>query len=216
MSDSVKPDGALRKSTREPVLIPSFSGSGVAEYPVMVYAPKAGPATVILVTVAELTGGPQTIVPMNDIRIVSGGQTGVDRGALDAALAAGAACGGWCPAGRRAEDGRIPPEYPLAETRESDYVARTRRNVEDSDATLIIHSGELEGGTALTVNICRELDRPHLVVNAGAESVADAADRLRSYIREHRVGTLNVAGPRASKWPEAEDTTRDLLSRILE
>ncbi len=196
-------------------MIPSFAGSGVAEYPAMAYALKAGPATVIHATVAELTKGSQTIVSMNDIRIVSGGQTGVDRGALDAALAAGAACGGWCPAGRRAEDGPIPSGYPLEETRESDYVARTWRNVEDSDATLIIHSGELEGGTALTVNICRELDRPHLVVNAGAESMTDAASRLRAFIREHAVGTLNVAGPRASKWPEAAGTARDLLSRIL-
>ncbi len=152
---------------------------------------------------------------MSAIRIVSGGQTGVDRGALDAALAAGADCGGWCPAGRRAEDGRIPPEYPLEETRESDYVVRTRRNAEDSDATLIIHSGELEGGTALTVNICRDLGRPHLVVNAGAESMAEAADRLRSFNREHGVRILNVAGPRASKWPEAAGTARDLLGRIL-
>lgn len=152
---------------------------------------------------------------MSGIRIVSGGQTGVDRGALDAALAAGVACGGWCPAGRRAEDGPIPPEYPLEETRESDYVVRTRRNVEDSDATLIIHSGNLEGGTALTVNICRKLDRPHLVVNTGAEPMTDAADRLREFIHEHGVGTLNVAGPRASKWPEGARTSRDLLSRIL-
>lgn len=152
----------------------------------------------------------------DQLKIVSGGQTGVDRGALDAALAAGAACGGWCPAGRRAEDGPIPPEYPLAETRESDYVARTRRNVEDSDATLIIHSGDLEGGTALTVNICRELNRPHLVVNSASEPMTDAANRLRAFIREHGVGTLNVAGPRASKWPGAADTAWDLLSRILE
>lgn len=152
---------------------------------------------------------------MKAIRIVSGGQTGVDRGALDAALAAGVDCGGWCPAGRRAEDGPIPADYPLEETREADYMARTRRNVEDSDATLIIHPGDLEGGTVLTLNICRELGRPHLVVNAAAEPMADAADRLRAFVAEHGVETLNVAGPRASKWPEAAETARDLVGRIL-
>jgi hypothetical protein len=147
--------------------------------------------------------------------IISGGQTGVDRGALDAALAAGVGCGGWCPAGRRAEDGPIPADYPLEETREADYLARTRRNVEDSDATLLIHSGDLEGGTALTLNICRELGRPHLVVNAAAEPLVDAVDRLGAFIREHGVQTLNVAGPRASKWPEAAETARDLVRRVL-
>lgn len=152
---------------------------------------------------------------MREFKIISGGQTGVDRGALDAALDAGAPCGGWCPAGRRAEDGAIPARYPLEEVAERDYRVRTRRNIEDADATLIIHSGELEGGTALTLNLCRELDRPHLLVNAADETVDEAAGRLRAWIGEEDIRVLNVAGPRASKWPEAAATARQLVGRIL-
>lgn len=152
---------------------------------------------------------------MSGIRIISGGQTGVDRGALDAALEAGNPCGGWCPAGRRAEDGRIPDRYPVEEVVERDYRVRTRRNVEDADATLIIHHGELEGGTALTVNICRELGRPHLLVNAANETVDEAVGRLRAWIEDGGFEVLNVAGPRASKWPEGAATARDLVGRLL-
>lgn len=151
----------------------------------------------------------------NQLKIVSGGQTGVDRGALDAALSAGAPCGGWCPAGRRAEDGVIPDLYPLEEMRDADYRVRTRHNIVDSDATLIIHAGELEGGTALTLNLCRELARPHLLVNAETESAGEAAERLRAFLAEHEVKVLNVAGPRASKWPEAAETARAIVGRML-
>lgn len=152
---------------------------------------------------------------MDNLRIISGGQTGVDRGALDAALASGAGCGGWCPKGRRAEDGAIPRRYPLAETRSPDYRVRTRRNIADSDATLVIHDGRLEGGTALTVELCRSLGRPCLVVDAAAEDPDGAAERVRNEIRGRGVRVLNVAGPRASKWPEAAATARRLVERLL-
>lgn len=132
------------------------------------------------------------------LTIRSGGQTGVDRAALDAAMEQGLAVTGWCPAGRLAEDGRIPDRYPLAETSLADYAQRTRWNVRDSDATLILSRSPLAGGTALTAAIAEELGRPLLIVDPGAPV---AADVIRSWVRRQRVGDLNVAGPRESEDP---------------
>jgi predicted Rossmann fold nucleotide-binding protein DprA/Smf involved in DNA uptake len=148
-------------------------------------------------------------------RVVSGGQTGVDRAALDAALAAGADCGGWCPAGRRAEDGPIPARYPLSETEDAAYGVRTRRNVRDSDATLIVCDGEPAGGTALTLTCCREEDRPVLIVDAAGEDPAAALHRLGAFLERHAVRVLNVAGPRASESARAGPYAAALVSRLL-
>lgn len=147
-------------------------------------------------------------------RVVSGGQTGVDRAALDAALAAGLEVGGWCPAGRRAEDGVIPERYPLRETPRADFAERTAWNVRDSDGTLILHRGPLTGGTALTARLAERLGKPCLQLeldSAAEKGVAQAMDWLRA----HRIRTLNVAGPRESGSPGigAESTT--LLERLF-
>src|SRR3989442_2721366 len=98
------------------------------------------------------------------VEIVSGGQTGVDRAALDTALALGLPCGGWCPRGRRAEDGPLPTRYPLRETPSSSYPERTVWNVRDSDGTLILHRGRLSGGTALTLRLVSRHGRHSLAV----------------------------------------------------
>ncbi len=148
-------------------------------------------------------------------RIVSGGQTGVDRGALDAALRTGFPCGGWCPAGRLAEDGRIPDRYPLRETRESDYPVRTRKNVEDSDATLILAPGELTGGTSLTRVLCQRADRPCLVIDAARRSPEEAVVSVVDFIVRHRVRVLNVAGPRASGWSAADDYSCAVITALI-
>ena len=150
------------------------------------------------------------------MKIISGGQTGVDRGALDAALDVGAPCGGWCPPGRKAEDGRIPLHYPLQEMPTGSYRHRTRRNVEHSDATLILHFGELEGGTLETENFCRQQAKPHLVVDVGTMDVDSAVREIIGFITDVQVETLNVAGPRASKQPQAAELTRQIIRAVLQ
>jgi hypothetical protein len=145
-------------------------------------------------------------------RIVSGGQTGVDRAALDAARAAGLDIGGWCPRGRRAEDGRVPDIYPLRETEARGYGTRTRDNVRDSDATLILNLGVLEGGTALTMRCAEELRRPYLLVALDADADAAAA---RRWIAERDVAVLNVGGPRESRRPGVYALARAFMDRLL-
>jgi hypothetical protein len=147
--------------------------------------------------------------------IVSGGQTGVDRGALDVALQAGVPCGGWCPVDCRAEDGLIDARYGLVPLPQGGYAERTRRNVEDSDATLILYFGELEGGTALTAACCEALGKPLLLIDALNMNPAQAAQRARDFVVQHAVQRLNVAGPRASKTPAAHDYAKRTVSRLL-
>lgn len=146
-------------------------------------------------------------------KIISGGQTGVDRAALDAAGALGLPRGGWCPRGRRAEDGAIPPAYPLCETASSDYVSRTRRNVREADATLILCRGDLSGGSGLTAALARRLGKPVLVVDLAG---AGGTRRVRAWVRRHRVEVLNVAGPRESKCPGIQRQATRFLLRVLQ
>jgi len=131
-------------------------------------------------------------------KVVSGGQTGVDRAALDVALGMGLDCGGWCPKGRRAEDGPISSRYPLVETGSATYSPRTKRNVRDSDATLILCCGPPRGGTLLTQRTADELNKPCLLVDLDAPA---AADIIRAWLSEQSIRVLNVAGPRESQAP---------------
>lgn len=149
------------------------------------------------------------------MKIISGGQTGIDRAALDVALSLGAGCGGWCPAGRLAEDGAIPLSYPVQELPDAGYVERTARNVADADGTLIIHPGLLQGGTKATAQFCREMSKPSLLIDAGATSIAEAVVQLQEFVHSHHVEILNVAGPRASQWPPGPDFTSALLTQFL-
>src|ERR1700680_2693414 len=133
-------------------------------------------------------------------KVVSGGQTGVDRGALDAALAVGFPCGGWCPANRSAEDRPIPARYPLTPLAHGGYRERTRQNVLDSDGTAILFHGVLGGGTLLTLNLCKREGKPHVVIDASKTSAPEAADEIARFVEEQDIHVLNVAGPRASGW----------------
>ena len=145
-------------------------------------------------------------------KIISGGQTGVDRAALDVAVELGLACGGWCPKGRASEDGPIPDHYPLTETPSAEPAQRTEWNVRDADATLIIAQSKLTGGTALTRRLARSMKKPCLVTNP-AEAISPAT--VRDWLDDHQVEVLNVAGPRASDDPHIYELARQLLSNAL-
>ncbi|MEK7816539.1 MAG: putative molybdenum carrier protein [Pseudomonadota bacterium] len=145
-------------------------------------------------------------------KIISGGQTGVDRAALDIALELGIPCGGWCPKGRRAEDGAIPPRYPLAETKTGDYRQRTLRNVQAADGTLILTRGTLGVGSALTRTLAGKLGKPCLVVDLAQNRNLRP---VRAWIKTNGIGVLNVAGPRESGQSGIYAEARRFLTRML-
>ena len=149
------------------------------------------------------------------LKIISGGQTGVDRGALDAALDLGVEFGGWCPAGRLAEDGIIPERYPVIELEDGGYAERTAQNVADSDGTLIISNGEPIGGTRETIECCIEKGKPYLIINCREMSTLEAKGKVLTFLQNRYIRRLNVAGPRASQWPEGHALTYQIMSAIL-
>jgi len=148
------------------------------------------------------------------IKVISGGQTGVDRAALDAAGELGLPTGGWCPRGRRAEDGAIPDHYPLTELPSAAYGARTRKNIAAADATLILTptSAPPTGGTALTARTAARTNKAHLIA---ALDNPIAADEIRAWLNKVRPAVLNVAGPRESESPGVHDAAFALLLEVL-
>jgi hypothetical protein len=149
------------------------------------------------------------------VKIISGGQTGVDRAALDVALKHRIECGGWCPAGRLDEFGRIPDRYPLQELEVGGFIERTLQNVKDSDGAVIIYPGKLRGGTEQTVGFCIEQQRPHELINASKVSAADAGKLISDFVHKHKIEILNVAGPRQSEWWKGYDYACRALDRFL-
>ncbi len=149
---------------------------------------------------------------MGILKVVSGGQTGVDRAALDVALELGIPCGGWCPKGRRAEDGAIAPRYPLSETSSSAYPQRTAQNIRDSDGTLVLTRDVPDGGTALTIRLAARYRRPLLSIDL--EHVS-SPEQVTSWAEAQGIEVLNVAGPRESRCPGITDKATGFLRRAL-
>jgi hypothetical protein len=153
-------------------------------------------------------------------KVISGGQTGVDLAALDAALALGLPIGGWCPLGRKNEAGLIPARYTLKETATSSYAERTRRNVAMAQATFILvpRFALLAGGTLYTMLCCERSGRPFFTMDW---KPFDQVDLLYEWLEgatarplwEARI--LNVAGPRESKAPGLQARAQAALSVLF-
>jgi hypothetical protein len=149
-------------------------------------------------------------------KIVSGGQTGADRAALDVALELGLCAGGWIPRGRRAEDGSVPQRYDSLVEAESDaYEVRTELNIVDSDATLVLAFGPPAGGSALTVRLARSLRKPVLTVDLERDTPEEASARIRRWLAVTHPLVLNVAGPRSSEEPRIGEATASILRGAL-
>ena len=153
--------------------------------------------------------------------VISGGQTGVDRGGLTGAALQGIKTGGWCPKGRLAEDGVIPLKFPLTEAHSDRYEARTRLNVECSDATLILtYEDEPTGGTKLTIETAKEINQPVFIFTldrvATVEQDKRAAKKIREWLAHIGPKTLNVAGPRESKAAGIENHAAQVISLVFQ
>lgn len=150
-------------------------------------------------------------------KIISGGQTGVDQAALAAAIAVGIDHGGWCPAGRRSERGRIPDVFQLTETVDRNYTVRTEKNVIDSDATMILFRDTLSGGTLLTERLTLKHDRPCLCVDLNLDNAyGESIDRIKAWLDRYSIETLNVAGPRESTSRGIQLQAETFLKQMLE
>lgn len=148
-------------------------------------------------------------------KIVSGGQTGVDQAALKAAITLGIPHGGWCPKGRLSENGEIPKEFDLKETVSSDYSERTKKNIDDSDGTLIVIDGDLKSitdGTILTIQDLKRKNKPYFLINLSHEF---SESKLGQWIKKNDISILNVAGPRESQSPGIHKKSFSFFSGIF-
>ena len=148
-------------------------------------------------------------------KIISGGQTGVDQGALDFAIENNIPHGGWMPKGRKAENGVIPIRYQLKETTSSGYPQRTKKNISEANATLIITNDPKSKGTALTLRECKAAGKPYLMVQMPSDP-HQAAVRVAKWLTQGQYKVINVAGSRASKAPLAHNYTKQLLSAVIQ
>ena len=145
-------------------------------------------------------------------KIISGGQSGTDRAVLDFALRNKIPCGGWCPHGRMAEDGRIPERYPLQESQEEDPAHRTVKNVNISDGTLIIYLNVMDEGTRFTLDHAKELRKPVYLIK---EADQVNKEEFNTWLEVNRIKTLNIAGPRESNEPGIYDFSVKTLKTLF-
>ena len=150
------------------------------------------------------------------IKVVSGGQTGADRGGLDAAIALAIPHGGWCPKGRLAEDGRIPDVYNQQELYSRFYAHRTEQNVIDSDATVIFTYGPPEGGSKRTVQFAEKHGRPYICIDMNGDNLT-AAEKIVDWLLPLRNSqlVLNVAGSRGSRNPGLQRRVCDIIKEVI-
>ena len=147
-------------------------------------------------------------------RIVSGGQSGVDRAALDVAIKLGIAYGGWIPRGRLTENGELPQKYHLKETSSSQYSVRTEKNVVDAEGTLILSHGPLAGGSEYTREVAIRRRRPWIHIDLDRTAAFHAATAINKWLLQKKIEILNVAGPRASEDPSIYQDTLNILESV--
>lgn len=145
--------------------------------------------------------------------IVSGGQTGADRGGIEAAIEMDAHYCGWCPKGRRAEDGRIPEHMVLTESREEGYLLRTEINVAFASATVIFTYGKLTGGSKKTLEFITRQSKPYLWIDLTI--AGEYAPVILQFIHDNQVSFLNVAGNRESKAPGIQQKVKTIMMQVL-
>ena len=196
------------RATRLP-MVPESRGPSAGE----TLAPLRFQAYVLLISVQRCPSVVEFPVLQ---KIISGGQTGADRSALDFAITHGLPHGGWCPRGRLAEDGPISARYQLTETPTSDYAERTAWNVRDSDATVIFSTATtLTGGSQYTAELARQYHKPFLHLSRDREGNS-AAGKLLNFLAAYAIEVLNVAGPRASEDPDVAAFVQETLLRGLQ
>jgi hypothetical protein len=152
---------------------------------------------------------------LDQIRFISGGQTGIDRALLDFCLDRGVECGGFCPAGRKAEDGPIHSRYPLSELPKASYKKRTAANVSASEATIILYYKTMLGGTLKSYEFVRKEGKPFLLLDMSIMNIEKASLRILKFLEKFQPGIVNFSGPRASEWPEGYQIFHSILEAAI-
>jgi hypothetical protein len=148
-----------------------------------------------------------------NIKFISGGQTGVDRAALDFALSNDILCSGWCPQMRQAEDGTIPIRYPLTESYSPNPAVRTELNVKDSDGSLILIIEDMDKGTQQTFDFAHLHAKPVFVWRIGINRNYEQFD---NWLSKNNISSLNIAGPRESNQPGIYTEALNTMDRLFE